>query len=176
MGSEVTGSILHVLVDRCKFNGTGEVVRIKSMASRGGLIEDVIYRDCQLSNVRDAFEFDMNWLTGQERAAPASVLTHVREFQVINVTGTAQQLGKLVGIDTTQLQDIKWVNCNITAQRPMTIDTVSDVDLSGLHATVASGKPFTVKNSDTILFPTTSPSAVPTSATGARRSGVGARG
>jgi len=157
IGSEVTGSIRHVLVERCRFDSTGQAVRVKSMSSRGGTIQDIVFRDCQLQDVRDAFEFDMNWLTGQEREAPAATLTRVREVQLINVSGTAKQLGKLVGIDTTQLQDIHWQDCTIAAQTPMTIQKAHEIDLSGLHATVPSGNPFAVQNSDDILFPTTRP-------------------
>jgi exo-poly-alpha-galacturonosidase len=36
MGSEVSGSIRHVLVQRCKFTGTDSAARIKSQPSRGG--------------------------------------------------------------------------------------------------------------------------------------------
>ena len=50
MGLEVSGSIRHVLVRRCKFIGTGSAARIKPQPSRGGVIEDITWRDIQLNN------------------------------------------------------------------------------------------------------------------------------
>ena len=41
MGSEVSGSIRHVLVENCRFAGSDAAARFKSQPSRGGVIEDI---------------------------------------------------------------------------------------------------------------------------------------
>jgi len=61
VGSEVSGSIRHVLVQRCIFTGSGNAARIKSQPSRGGVIEDIEFRDFQLKDVNRAFSFELAW-------------------------------------------------------------------------------------------------------------------
>jgi polygalacturonase len=159
MGSEVTGSIRHVDIERCQFNGSNQVVRLKSQPSRGGVIEDITYRDCTFQNVRIAYQFIMNWDMRLETATPAPVLTQVRNVRIINCNGTARQLGSMDGIDDTDIQDVKWANCKVTASTGMTINHATDIDLSGLTATVAEGPEFVTQNAHAIVYPATQPSA-----------------
>ena len=159
MGSEVTGSIRHVLIERCRFNGSNQVVRLKSQPSRGGVIEDITYRDCTFQDVRIAYQFLMTWDMRLEAAPQAPVLTQVRNVRIINVSGTARQLGSMDGINDTDIQDVKWVNCNVTAATGMTINHATNIDLSGLKATVTDGPEFVSQNTAAIVYPATQPAA-----------------
>jgi polygalacturonase len=162
MGSEVSGSIRHVLVKRCKFTGTGNAARIKSQPSRGGVIEDIVYKDIQLTNVYQAFEFTLTWRMVPPIAPPAKILTVVRNVRLINFSGTAQSGGVMHGLKDSPIQDVKFVNCNVTAQRGLVLENVKDPPalpqpltpprlqtlqrgegqgLSGLKLKVAEGEP-----------------------------------
>ena len=139
MGSEVSGSIRHVLVERCQFEGSDAAARFKSQPSRGGVIEDIVYRDIQLKDVHQAFEFLLQWRMVSPIVPPAKVLTEVRNVQLINFTGAVQSLGTLNGLKGSPIHDVKFVNCNLTAQHGLTLQNVRDLDLSGLPATVSEG-------------------------------------
>jgi polygalacturonase len=141
MGSEVSGSIRHVLVQRCRFVGSGTAVRIKSQPSRGGVIEDVVYRDIQVDNVARAVEFDLQWRMVPPLAPPAPVLTVLRDVQVINLSGTAQSVGLIQGYPSSPVDGFRFVNCQVTAQRGLTVAYVKHLDTSGLAITVATGAP-----------------------------------
>jgi polygalacturonase len=141
MGSEVSGSIRHVLVRRCKFTGTGSAARIKSQPSRGGVIEDITYRDIELNNTRQAFEFNLKWRMVPPIAPPAKVLTVVRNVRLINFSGTVQSVGVMHGLKDSPIQDVKFKNCKVTAQRGLVLGNVKDPDLSGLKLKVAEGEP-----------------------------------
>jgi polygalacturonase len=140
MGSEVSGSIRHVLVQRCKFTGTGSAARFKSQPSRGGVIEDIVYRDIQLDNTRQAVEFNLEWRMVPPIAPPAKVLTVVRNVRLINFSGTAQSGGVMHGLKGSPIQDVKFENCKVTAQRGLVLENVKDPDLSGLELKVAEGE------------------------------------
>ena len=103
------------------------------------MIEDIVYRDIQLKDVRLAFEFLLSWRMVPPIAPPAKVLTDVRNVQLINFTGTAQSVGVFNGLKGSPIHDVKFVNCKITAQRGLTLENVRDLDLAGLSATVAEG-------------------------------------
>ena len=132
MGSEVSGSIRHVLVQRCKFTGTSEAARFKSQPSRGGVVEDIVYRDIVIDNTRLAVEFEMAWRMVAPIAPPAKVLTVVRNVRFINFAGTAQSAGAIHGLPDSPIQDIKFENCKLTAQRGLDVQNVNDLDVSGL--------------------------------------------
>ena len=141
MGSEVSGSIRHVLVERCKFAGSGAAARFKSQPSRGGVIEDIVYRDIQLDDVRLAFEFNLEWRMVPPIAPPAKVLTEVRNVQLINFIGTVQSGGVMHGLKGSPIHDVKFENCKLTAQRGLTLENTKDLDLAGLDLKVAEGEP-----------------------------------
>jgi exo-poly-alpha-galacturonosidase len=149
MGSEVTGSIRHVLVERCKFTGSGEAARIKSQPSRGGVIEDIVYRDIQVANVDRAIEFDLQWRLVPPLAPAAKVLTILRNVRVINLTGTAKSVGLIQGYPDSPVEGFSFENCQVTAQRGLVLNYTHDVDLSGLALTVAEGSPIIREGSAT---------------------------
>jgi len=141
MGSEVSGSIRHVVVERCKFTGTGTAARIKSQPSRGGVVEDIVFRDIQLVNVARAIEFDVEWRMVPPIAPAAKVLTVVRNVKLINYTGTAQSVGIIRGFKDSPITDVTFDHCQITAQRGLTLANVQNVDPANLSLTVAQGEP-----------------------------------
>jgi polygalacturonase len=151
IGSEVSGSIRHVLVQRCKFTGTGQAARIKSQPSRGGVIEDITWRDIQLDGTRAAFDFNLAWRMVPPIAPPAKVLTVVRDVRLINFSGTAQSGGEMHGLKDGPIRGVKFKNCNITTQRGLVLSNVQDPDLSGLKLKMASGDP--IVHSDTVDQP-----------------------
>jgi len=155
MGSEVSGSIRHVLVEHCHFNGCDAAVRFKSQPSRGGVIEDIVYRDIDLTNVGRAAEFLMAWRMVGPAVPPAKVLTEVRDVQLINITGSVRNLGVMTGLKDSPIHDVKFVNCKLSAQRGLTLENCKDIDVSGLQATVAEGE--TVINRDAPAAPKTQP-------------------
>jgi len=61
LGSETSGGIHHVLAENLQGKGTGNGLHIKSATTRGGLIEDIHFRNIQLDSVTTAFQFTMNW-------------------------------------------------------------------------------------------------------------------
>jgi polygalacturonase len=143
LGSEVSGSIRHVLVERCKFTGSSSAARIKSQPSRGGVVEDVVYRDIQMSDVGRAVEIDVEWRMVPPLAPPAAVLTAVRNVRLINFTGTARSIGIIRGFKQSPIEDVVFENCAFSAQRGLVLTNEKDTDLSGLKATVSEGEPVT---------------------------------
>ncbi|MGA2053540.1 MAG: glycosyl hydrolase family 28 protein, partial [Opitutales bacterium] len=80
MGSETSGGIRHILVRDCLFSDDNWApIRFKSQPSRGGIVEDITYRNITLDHTRQAFEFNLEWdMRISNGAPPASVLPIVR--------------------------------------------------------------------------------------------------
>lgn len=139
IGSEVSGSIRHVRVERCVFVGTGSAARIKSQPSRGGVIEDIVFRDLRLSHVALAINFDLAWRMVPPLAPAAKVLTQVRDIRLENITGTAESAGLIRGYPTSPFAAPKFKDLSLTTRRGLVLENVSGSDLSGLHLNVADG-------------------------------------
>lgn len=141
MGSEVSGSIRHVVVERCRFTGTGTAARIKSQPSRGGVVEDIVFRDLQLSDVARAIEFDVQWRLVPPMPPPAKVPTEIRNVRLIRLSGTAQAGGIIRGFPSEPIEGLAFQDCHLKAGRGLILVNVRDPDLSGLDLQVAQGEP-----------------------------------
>jgi polygalacturonase len=145
MGSEVTGGIHHVEVRDCVFeDGNWAPIRFKSQPSRGGLIDDITYRDCQLHGTREAFEFNMEWRMVNVQP-PAKVPTEVRNVKLINITGTANSVGMFHGTANDPITGVTFIGCHITAPRGLTLEHTRNVDTSGLKIDGVTGDPIQLR-------------------------------
>jgi polygalacturonase len=147
MGSETSGGIRNVEVRNCVFDADNWApIRFKSQPSRGGVVENITYRDLQLNQVRQAFEFNMEWRMVPPIAPPAKVLPVVRNVIIRNVSGTANNVGFMHGLADSPIQSVKFENCKISARKGFVMEHARKVDLSGLTIQVTEGEPITRKD------------------------------
>ena len=59
IGSETEAGVRNFLVQRCSFENTGTALRIKSGRTRGGVVENVTYRDITMKNVETAITLSL---------------------------------------------------------------------------------------------------------------------
>ncbi|WP_326466388.1 glycoside hydrolase family 28 protein [Enterobacter wuhouensis] len=69
LGSETSGGIERVAIEKNRFNGTGVGFRIKSARNRGGFIRNITVRDLQLVDVRFPVLIQLNWFPQYSYAA-----------------------------------------------------------------------------------------------------------
>ena len=142
MGSETSGGIRHVEVRDCVAEaGNWAPIRFKTQPTRGGVVEDITYRNIELHDVGQAFEFDLEW--NMRLATPEAVHLPptVRNIKIINVHGTARAVGKIHGLPDSFVDGVTFEKCDITAQRGLVITNARHVDLAGLALHVAEGAP-----------------------------------
>jgi polygalacturonase len=141
MGSETSGGIRNVEVRDCVAEaGNLAPIRFKSQPSRGGVVENITYRNLELHDTRQAVEFNLEWRMVQPIAPPAKVLPVVRNVKMINVSGTVNSAGVIHGLRDSPIQGLTFENCHLTAQRGLTVEYATNVDYSGLHIEAASGQ------------------------------------
>jgi polygalacturonase len=147
MGSETSGGIRKVEVRNCISDaGNWAPIRFKTQPSRSGVVENITYRDMQLKDTRQAFEFNMEWRMVPPIAPPAKVLPVVRNITIKNITGTVNSVGMMHGLADSPIKNVKFKHCKITAQKGFVIENARKVDLSGLTLEVKEGEPVTRKN------------------------------
>ena len=147
MGSETSGGIHNVEVRNCVSDADNWApIRFKTQPSRGGVVENITYRDIQLKDTRQAFEFNLEWRMVPPIAPPAKVLPVVRNVTIRNVTGTVRSVGMMHGLADSPILNVKFENCKITAQRGFVMENARNVDLSGLAVDVKEGEAITRRN------------------------------
>ena len=144
MGSEVSGSIRNVTTLNCLFDdGNWAPIRFKSQPSRGGVVENITYKDIVVHATRQAFEMNMEWRMVGPRLPDSNPLPVMRNIKIINVTGDVQSVGNIHGLAGSPIQGVTFEKCNITAERGFRLDHARSVDLKGLTITVKQGDPVT---------------------------------
>jgi polygalacturonase len=147
MGSETSGGIRNVEVRNCVSDADNWApIRFKTQPSRGGVVENITYRDIQLIDTRQAFEFNLEWRMVPPIAPPAKVLPVVRNVTIRNVSGTVKSVGMMHGLVDSPIENVKFENCKITAQKGFVMENARKVDLSGLTVEVKEGEPVTKRN------------------------------
>jgi polygalacturonase len=147
MGSETSGGIRNVTVLNCVFDSDNWApIRFKTQPSRGGVVENITYKNITLHQTREAFEMNMEWRMVGPRQPDSNPLPVVRNVKIINVTGDVKNVGVIHGLPGSPIQGITFENCKITADRGFRLDNARDVDLKGLTIDVKQGDPVTTTN------------------------------
>jgi len=146
MGSETSGGIRNVEVRDCLGEaGNWAPIRFKTQPSRGGVVENITYRNIELRDVRQAFEFDLEWNMRINVAGDTRVPPTVRNVKIVNVHGTATAVGKIHGLKDSFVDGVVFEKCEITATRGLVIDNARNVDTAGLTLHVSEGDPIVRK-------------------------------
>ena len=147
MGSEMSGGIRHVEIRNCIMEADNWApIRFKSQPSRGGIVENITYRDLVLKDTRKAFEFNMAWRMRPPLKPPSDPLPLVRNVKIINVSGTTDHVGDMRGLKDSPIINVSFQNCHIKARRGFLLENVRDLDLSGLVIEVEEGEPIIRRN------------------------------
>jgi len=147
MGSEMSGGIRQVEIRNCIMEADNWApIRFKSQPSRGGVVEDITYRDLVLKDTRKAFEFNMAWRMRPPLKPPSDPLPVVRNVRIINVSGTTDHVGDMRGLKDSPIRNVSFQNCHIKARRGFLLENVQDLDLLGLAIEVEEGEPIIRRN------------------------------
>ncbi len=141
MGSETSGGIRNVEVRHCVAEaGNWAPIRFKTQPSRGGTVENIVYKNIRLNGVRRAFEFNMEWRMVPPIAPPAGVLPVVRNVRITGVSGRAESGGLIHGLKDSPIENVVFKNCAVKAKKGLVLENVRNVDHSGLKLNVDEGK------------------------------------
>jgi exo-poly-alpha-galacturonosidase len=144
MGSETSGGIRNVTTLNCLFDdGNWAPIRFKSQPSRGGVVENITYKDIVLHQTRQAFEMNMEWRMVGPRLPGSNPLPVMRNIRIVNVSGDVMSVGNIHGLPGSPIQGVTFDNCHIVATRGFRLDHARSVDMKGLTVDVKEGQPIT---------------------------------
>jgi polygalacturonase len=146
MGSEVSGMIRNVEVrDTLVDAENWAPIRFKSQPTRGGTVENIVYRNIKIANARSAFEFNLEWNMRINNPGALNP-TKIKNVYLINISGNARSAGSIHGLSSCPIENILFQNCDIHANTGLRIDNALNLDTSGLKITVAQGEPIVLRS------------------------------
>ena len=132
IGSDTSGGVRNVLAHDCVYDGSVDGILIKSNAMRGGVVENIHYRNITTKNNRtSAIRMITNY--GAWGAAPRDA-THyptIRNitFQDITCDGTGRHAIQLIGLPESPIENVRFKNIDLNARNGVSITDAKDVML-----------------------------------------------
>jgi len=131
IGSEVSGGARNIFAERCRMDSPqlDRGLRIKTNSVRGGFVENIYMRDCQIGTVAEAVvTINLFYEEGDTGKFPPIV----RNIEVRNVTSTKGQYALLLrGYSHAPIRDVRIFDC--------TFDGVEKADvIEGVNGLVLS--------------------------------------
>jgi polygalacturonase len=152
VGSNIGGGIRNITVQRTTFEGTDNAIRIKSRRDRGGVVENITYRDITMKNVGTAilinlFYFDETGAKEHQAKAITPATPIVRSVRIINVTvDGAKRAGEMIGLPEAPLTSVLLEHVLINADTGMTIQDAKAMEWLDVRILAKKGEPVTATN------------------------------
>lgn len=161
IGSPTKGGVSNFTVENCTFTNTDCGIRIKSDRDRGGIVENITYRNLKMTNVgipiliygaymakKDTPFRNLQKLTPEIAATyPAAAVTELtpiyRNITFDNITATAvkgNRAGLIWGLPEAAASNIIMKNVTITADKPFGIFFAEKVQLQNFNIKTNDGK------------------------------------
>jgi len=153
IGSEVTGGVRNVVVRDCTFEGTEYGIRIKTDRKKGGRVEDLLYEDLKMKNVRGAITFTAYYpkIPATDSAKPITKTTPAyKNITVRNLEATStKDAGVIVGLPEMSIENVHLENVAIaSAGKGLEIRHVRDIELRNVTIKPTRGEPLIVNDAE----------------------------
>ena len=155
IGSETVGGVKNVVVRNCSFEDTDNGIRIKSDRTRGGTVENVLYENITMKNVRGAITITSYYpkIPDTDTAQPVTDTTPAyKNITIRNLTGTSvKDAGVIVGLPESPIEGVTLENVRILARGAgLEIRNARDVDLTNVSVMPRTGPPLIVRDAEIV--------------------------
>jgi polygalacturonase len=153
IGSETRGGVRNVRVKNCTFEETDNGIRIKSDRARGGRVEDILYENNKMTNVRGAILFSCYYpkVPAKDEAKPVTETTpRYSGIVVRNLSGTSTLgAGVIAGLPESPIEGVTLENVSIEAAKTgLDIRNARRVKVKDTKIQPQKGEPYIVLNSE----------------------------
>jgi polygalacturonase len=148
IGSEMSGGVRKVRVERCTFTRGSNSIFIKSRTGRGGFIEDVQCRDLEArAGAFLRIDLTSRGITGADPLPGLEGIPQVRQLSFSNVKSTAPVLVDAVRIAPEKpLRGLVLENVSATCRRGIVLANITDAQVRDIRAACTNGPLLTIAN------------------------------
>ena len=139
-----------MLVENCQFDGPDSGVRIKSTRGRGGVVEDITFKNCTIDNTKKyPITLDMRYANPRDTStAPVSETTPVFRnitLEDLKCTGAPQAMW-VVGLPESPIENLVMKNVTITADKGAHVEYVKGFVRENVTVTPKEGEAWMMKD------------------------------
>jgi polygalacturonase len=150
IGGQTPGGLRHLIVRDSRFENTDIGIRMKANRGSGGLVEDCIYENLMMKDVKTPIYISSYY---PERETPKSAkddpaqavnaTTPIwRAIRINHLTATgARTAGKIIGLTEMPISDIELKDVDISAEKPMSIWNARGIYFIDSQIKVAAKEP-----------------------------------
>jgi polygalacturonase len=151
IGSEMSGGVRNVLVHDCHYDGPANGIRIKAARGRGGVVEDIYFRDITMGRIDgDAIQLTTEYPLF---AAPNGKPPVFRNIQIRNVScAHAKTAARMIGLPDSALREISLENVTIAADEGFQCTAAQEMRLLNVRITPRSGPVLAIRDSRNVLI------------------------
>ena len=147
IGGETVGGVRNVTVQHCTFDGTANGLWIKSRRGKGGIVENISYRDINMKNVDPAVMFTCYYRTNTQKdaALPLDSTTPIyRNIRISNLTANCRNsAGTIIGLPESPVTNVVLENVRIAAGTTgFVLKNAGGIQLKNVQVTAAMGPSF----------------------------------
>jgi polygalacturonase len=162
IGSETVGGVKDVVVRNCTFEDTDNGIRIKSDRTRGGTVENVLYENIAMVNVRGAITITSYYpkIPKSDTAQPITETTPAyRNITIRNLTATStKDAGVIVGLPESPIENVLLENVRIGANGTgLELRHVRGIKLVKVAIAPLQGTPLIVSDTEPVISSTPPP-------------------
>jgi polygalacturonase len=141
IGSELSGGARNILFHNIYFKDTVAALRIKSKIGRGGVIEDIWFRDIIVTGLRDKPAFWLDAFYASHTVTPAAAtMTKFRNIHVENLASWGGVRSIEIGAYAElPAENITLENVFVSAQDGLIVENISGVTFSKVNILPNSG-------------------------------------
>jgi lysophospholipase L1-like esterase len=153
IGSETVGGVHNVLVENCTFENTENGLRIKSQRGRGGIVENITYRNIVMKNVDPALTFTCKYMNNSKGDPVQATNTQPAAFSsgserlpvywhilVQNLEATcSDNAGTIIGLADSPIRDIVLERVRIAAAKGLMVTDAMGIQFKDSSLTIREG-------------------------------------
>lgn len=152
IGSDMSGDVRNVFAYDCEFDGADLGIRLKSNASRGGMVEKIWYENITMRNIRaEAIRIDTHY--GAYLADKGGKAYPVfRDITIRNVTCDGARVAlSMDGTNHKPIENITLEDVTIKARTGMRFSWVNGLKLKNVESTPSGGEPISFANCSDVV-------------------------
>jgi polygalacturonase len=160
IGSYTKGGVSNFLIENCSFTNTEAGIRIKSDRDRGGVVQNLVYRNLKMTNVGIPILIYASYMAKEKEyrnlqkitpeivnSYPADTLRQLtpvyKNITFENITATTEsgkRAGLIWGLPEAPATGIVFKNVNISADNPFAVFFAKDVRFENCNIITKEGK------------------------------------
>ncbi len=141
IGSETSGGIRNIFAENCQFYGTDRVVRIKTTRGRGGIIENMWFKNLSGDSIqKEALRINMRYnpqgpLVERLPAQPVTKSTPIIRninFENIKITNSKNYSIELLGLPEMLMENISFKDIYLSSTKGINLSDVNNISFKNI--------------------------------------------